>query len=162
MASNKLTLNIKKSQFMIVSNKRNISPITVKINNIPLVNCESYKYLGIHFDQKLSWNTHILNISTKIAKACGMLTKLRHFVPIEILIDVFYALIHSYLRYGILVWGNASNSSLEPLKALINKAVRIISFCPAGNLQQICFLLQFCVSYSSLTLNHTQISSEFF
>ena len=108
---NKLTLNIKKSQYMIVSNKRNISPITVKINNIPLVNCESYKYLGIHFDQKLSWNTHISNISTKIAKACGMLTKLRHFVPIEILIDVFYALIHSYLRYGILVWGNASNSS---------------------------------------------------
>ena len=40
MASNKLTLNIKKSQYMIVSNKRNISPITVKINNIPLVNCE--------------------------------------------------------------------------------------------------------------------------
>ena len=63
-----------------------------------------------------------------------MLTKLRHFVPIEILIDVFYALIHSYLRYGILVWGNASNSSLEPLKALINKAIRIISFCPVGNI----------------------------
>ena len=39
---------------------------------------------------------------------CSVLAKLRHCVPIQILIDVFNALIHSYLRYGIIIWGSTS------------------------------------------------------
>ena len=30
------------------------------------------------------------------------------------------------------MWGNASNSTLQPLKSLINRAVRIITFAPFG------------------------------
>ena len=75
MASNQLTLNVKKSQFMIVSNKRNIPKLSVKINEIPLVQCHSYKYLGIHFDDKLNWSTHVQNVCNKVSKACGALAK---------------------------------------------------------------------------------------
>ena len=55
-------------------------------------------------------------------------------VPAQILIDVFNALIHSYLRYGIIVWGGASESTLKPLEVLVNKAIRIMSFAPLGNI----------------------------
>ena len=44
MASNQLTLNIKKSQFMLVTNKRNVASLDIKVNGIPLVQCVSYKY----------------------------------------------------------------------------------------------------------------------
>ena len=107
--------------------------MNIKINQIPLVQCESYKYLGIHFDSKLNWSTHIQHVCTKVSKACGALAKLRHSVPAKIIIDVFNALINSYLRYGILVWGSASQTNLNPLETLINKAIRIISFAPFGN-----------------------------
>ena len=70
----------------------------------------------------------------KILKACGALAKLRHCVPVDILIDVFNALIYSYLRYGILIWGSASATILKPLETLVNKAIRIISFAPIGNI----------------------------
>ena len=70
----------------------------------------------------------------KVSKACGALAKLRHCVPAQILIDVFNALIHSYLRYGIIVWGGASESTLKPLEVLVNKAIRIMSFAPLGNI----------------------------
>ena len=50
------------------------------------------------------------------------------------MIDVFNALIYSYLRYGILVWGSASATTLKPLETLVNKAVRIMSFAPFGNI----------------------------
>lgn len=118
---------------MIVSNKRHISNLNVKINDISLVQCNSYKYLGIHFDDKLNWKTHVQHVCTKVSKACGALAKLRHCVPVDVLIDVYNALIHSYLRYGVIVWGNASDSTLHPLKVLVNKAIRIISFAPLGN-----------------------------
>ena len=74
------------------------------------------------------------HVCNKVSKACGALAKLRHCVPTQILIDVFNALIHSFLRYGILVWGGASETTLKPLETLVNKAIRIISFAPLGNI----------------------------
>ena len=50
------------------------------------------------------------------------------------MIDVFNALIHSYLRYGIIIWGSASKTTLKPLETLVNKAIRIMSFAPFGNI----------------------------
>ena len=45
-----------------------------------------------------------------------------------------YALIYSYLRYGIISWGNASQTTLQPLNSLANRAVRIMTFAPFGNI----------------------------
>ena len=57
---------------------------------------------------------------------------LRYSISTKLLVEVYHSLIHSYLRYGIMVWGNASVSTLQPLKWLINRAVRIITFAPFG------------------------------
>ena len=48
--------------------------------------------------------------------------------------NVHHALINSYIRYGIVVWGGASASTLKPLQTALNKAIRIITFAPYGNL----------------------------
>ena len=45
---------------------------------------------------------------------------------------MYYALLHSYLRYGILTWGNAYDATLKPLQILVNRALRIITFAPFG------------------------------
>ena len=50
------------------------------------------------------------------------------------LTNVFHALINSYIRYGIVVWGGASANALKPLQTMLNKAIRIITFAPYGNL----------------------------
>ena len=84
--SNKLTLNYKKSKFMIVTRKRERhDSFSVKINEKKLVQCDSYKYLGIFFDKDLNWKAHIEYLCSKISKAVGSLFKLRHCVDIEIL-----------------------------------------------------------------------------
>ena len=71
----------------------------------------------------------------KVAKACGFLAKLRHCAHIDTLISVYYALIYSYLRYGIISWGNASQTTLlQPLNSLANRAVRIMTYAPFGNI----------------------------
>ena len=59
---------------------------------------------------------------------------LRHRTNTAVLREVYFALINSYTRYGILVWGNASETTLHPLKVLLNKAIRIITFAPYGPL----------------------------
>ena len=141
LASNKLTLNVKKSKFMFITNKRNIPDFCVKINDSPLEICKSYKYLGVVIDDKLKWDAHIKYISTKISKACGALSRLWNCTDIEILKNVYHALIHSYLRYGILIWGNSSKTMRTPLQTLKQSSKNygvFISFI------FICFVLGFC------------------
>ena len=135
LVSNKLTLNISKSKFMLISNKKSIKKdFCVSIDGSPLEKCDEYKYLGVIIDKNLNWKSHIEYVSTKISKACGILSKLRHFLSSQVLIEVYHALIHSYLRYGILVWGNASDTTLKPLETLINRSLRIMTFAPFGRI----------------------------
>ncbi len=119
---------------MLVSSRRSICDFSISLNNEKLEQCDSYKYLGVFIDKDLSWKPHINHLCSKIAKACGALSKMRHIVGIETLKSIYHALINSYLRYGILSWGNASSESLKPLNTLINRAIRIMSFAPYGKL----------------------------
>ena len=116
LTSNRLTLNMDKSKFMVISKKRDIPELSVKINNKGLKSCHDYKYLGVVIDKDLSWKSHIKYICSKISKACGALAKLRHFVGIDILKNVYHALVHSYLRYGILIWVMLPNRFLKLYK----------------------------------------------
>ena len=64
--------------------------------------------------------------------SCEALAKLRNCVSIDVLNNVYHALVHSYLWYGILVWGHAAPTVLKPLEILANKAIRIMTFAPFG------------------------------
>ena len=59
---------------------------------------------------------------------------MRQFASVELLRDIYYALFYSYVRYGITIWGNASDSYLTPLQTLIHRAARIMTFAPYGRI----------------------------
>ena len=45
---------------------------------------------------------------------------------------MYYALVNSYIRYGIVDWGNAAENVIKPLHTLLNRIVRIMTFAPFG------------------------------
>ena len=57
---------------------------------------EYVKYLGIYVDNKLSWKVQIDKLCSKISKVCGMICKLRYFVPLSTLKIVYYSMFHSH------------------------------------------------------------------
>ena len=118
LASNKLTLNMDKSKCMIISKKRKTSNMSIRINGKELKHCDSYKYLGVYIDKNLSWKPHIEHVCKKVSKACGALAKTRHYVNVDTLTSIYYALFNSYVRYGLASWGNASTETLHPLITL--------------------------------------------
>ena len=79
-------------------------------------------------DCNLSWSFHINYISTKVSKSVGLITKLRHFVPQETLITLYWALIHPYLNYGIEIWGQSLKSLFNKLLRLQKRVLRLIFF----------------------------------
>ena len=84
---------------------------------------DCFNFLGIHFDKHLSWNEHIHTISNKITKTIGILNKLKHHIPLNILLTIYNTLILPHINYGILSWGFKSDRILK----LQKEVVRIIT-----------------------------------
>ena len=113
LTTNRLTLNTKKSNFLIFrprQKKMHFSP------QISILDCEtnqrvsleqkSYiKYLGVLIDQNLPWKSHVDSVIVKISKTIGMIAKLRYFVPSTVLVNIYNSLILPYITYGLLCLG---------------------------------------------------------
>ena len=77
LISNKLTLNLTKSNFVIFRPYQKRLPFISKIysNNHVYLECREYvKYLGVLTDYRLSWKFHIDTDALKISKTIGLLS----------------------------------------------------------------------------------------
>ena len=105
---NKLSLNISKSKYMIFHHSRRKieqNTLNLKLHNIDIERVTSFKFLGIVFDENLTWKYHISMITKSISRSVGILCKLKHYVPIYVLKILYNSLIVAHINYGLLVWG---------------------------------------------------------
>ena len=86
------------------------------------------KYLGVIIDQHLSCKHHINYIDLKIRRSIGIISRLRHFVPLKTLLSIYNSLICPYISHGLIAWGQACKSHLEKIRILQKRAVRLINF----------------------------------
>ena len=94
------------------------------MGNTNLERVQHIKYLGVILDEQFTWKPHILYLRKKLSSSCGVLSKLRHYVDVETLKKVYYALVQAHLQYSIICWGSANKTSLQPLKIIQNRAIR--------------------------------------
>ena len=125
---NKLSLNIKKTQFMLFTRIK-VAPIKVdiKIDNQSITETRISKFLGTYIDNNLNWKSHISFIAGKIARGVGIITKARNYFSSECMISLNHSFIYPYLIYCNHIWGNTYKCSLSKLQVLQNKAVRIVT-----------------------------------
>ena len=100
-----LTINPMKPQAMTVSpslSKSNFA-ITIELNSSILQVSNNINYLGVIIDSKLPFKEHILKLKSKLSRAVRIMCKLKHIVPLRILIRLYYAFFYSHLLYGLLV-----------------------------------------------------------
>jgi hypothetical protein len=68
------------------------------------------KQIGVSLDSTLSWQGHINKVITKLNSACFVIRSLKLFLTIEDLKIVYFAYVYSIITYGVVFWGNATNS----------------------------------------------------
>lgn len=131
-SNNLLSLNIKKTKYMIFRSSRKILPehLDPKLDGDSIEKVDSFKYLGIFLDSKFSWEVQISHIERKISSLCGILSRVQGFVPRHVSMKFYYAHIHSLLQYIITVWGRACKSRLMRLQVLQNRCLKIIFRLP--------------------------------
>ena len=130
LMANKVSLNIDKTNFIIFHPPQKVKGHIVKliVSNREIKQEKFIKYLGVLIDSHLSWKYHILHISKKIKRCIGILSKIRHSVTNQVLIQLYYSLIYPFLTYSLITWGNTYQTTLLPLIILQKKAVRIMTF----------------------------------
>ena len=63
LATNKLTFNMTKTEFLLIGSKQRLlnstANPTVTINQFPIKQVSTVKSLGVHIDENLTWECHI-------------------------------------------------------------------------------------------------------
>ena len=126
-SSNRLTINLDKTAYMLISNRTNSIQQGPSLNNTAITYVNSYKFLGVTFDNRLSFTNHIDHICNKVSKSIGILYKLKEYLPLQSMISLYYSLIYPYFSYGVLVWGGTFESHLNRIVILQKRALRIMN-----------------------------------
>ena len=129
---NKLSLNIKKTHYMIFCRRKKLChDVKLLIDGQAINEVQKTKFLGIIIDNQLTWKWHINYIAGKIARGIGMLIKARQFLNKVGLMSLYYSFIYPYLTYCNHIWGATYKTRLKRLVILQNKAIRVLA--QAGN-----------------------------
>ena len=124
-----MTLNTSNSVLLITNPKQNSPQYELSINSKAgaIRSADKAKYLGVILDYNLNFQQQLKFLKTKIARAVAILYKLKCLLSESTMLNLYYALVHSNLIYGILALVDAFSSYLSKLSKLQNKAIRIVT-----------------------------------
>ena len=128
---NKLSLNVKKTHYIVFGSKNKLCTDTnfqLYIDGHLLQRVTSTPFLGIIVDDKLNWKAHTYQISLKVSRGLGILNRVKGIFSQDILKTLYLTLIQPYFQYCNIIWGGASHFALSRLIVLQKRAVRLITY----------------------------------
>jgi hypothetical protein len=122
---NKLALNNKKSKWMFFSRRRAVNIPVLYIDNVEIERLETFKYLGFHLDTRLCHDFHVRSLCTRLSRLSHITRRVKNYLTLEASKNLYYALVHSIVSYGLLVWGGKlmSGPLSHKLRRLQNKII---------------------------------------
>ena len=106
----KLSLNLDKTKCMTFHTcQKIIELLQLSINGKPIEHVKYFKFLGILFDENLTWKCHTHMVTNKLSKVIGILNRLKHVYPQNALLSIYHYFFASHLNYGLLLWGTHVN-----------------------------------------------------
>jgi hypothetical protein len=151
----KIKVNPSKTQCIFFSRKRkNLPSQGLKFGDTNVNFSDNVKYLGIHFDKRLTFKSHIEDTCVKASKYIRVLYPLlnrnsRLSVANKVLL--YKSVFRSILTYGAPVWCDCSKTNLDKLQRIQNKVLKLAHGLPfffgtqsLHNLVNIEYLSDFC------------------
>ncbi|KAK3573033.1 hypothetical protein QTP86_012229 [Hemibagrus guttatus] len=119
-----LLLNISKTKELIgdfsTKQQRNYQPFI--INGTPVERVDSFRYLGVHIMQDLSWSCHV-NTLVKKAQHASLPSKTPKGLPSKVLKTFYTCTIESILTGSITAWfGNSTKQNRQALQRVVQSA----------------------------------------
>ena len=105
--------------------QKDVSHVTLEptLNGDKIERVDHFNFLGVVIDKQISWKYHTEMLSNKISKYCGVLSRLKKYLPLFIPRTMYFSMVQSHLNYGLFAWGFESNRIIK----LQKRCVRIIT-----------------------------------
>jgi hypothetical protein len=131
-----LKVNASKTNVVIFSKSRQSENSVFKYNGENLSNVEEFQYLGIIFSRKGNFQKNKLRLVQQARKAMfSVLSKARKLcLPVDILLQMFDAMVVPILMYGSEVWGYENNSIIESLHLEFCKYIMKVKKCTPNDI----------------------------
>jgi len=128
LTANKLSLNISKTKYMLITNKHvSRESFVVNVNSNRIEKTLTFKYLGVIVDEKLTWKEHCKQLCCTTSKNVGAMYKVKHYVNNQALRTLYYSLTNSRAQYGIIAWGRAASCHIQRISVVLNRAMRCLN-----------------------------------
>lgn len=136
--NNLLTLNVLKTKCITFSSTIVNQPnsFCIKLHssdcqksdcNCPLIEKVSQiKYLGVILDQYIRWSEHIVHVSNRLRALMHKFYVLRDILSKKNIMILYNSLVESILRYCIVAWGGAFNTTIKIVETTQNIILKII------------------------------------
>ena len=140
--ANKLSLNVSKTNFMVLSRKKINNTLIVSINERVYIT----RFLGVLIGHQLDWTDHIKRITNKIAKNVSVMNRVKQLLNSDALYSLYCTLIMPYLNYCCEAWGNTYKSRIHPLHMLQQRLCESVNMKGSCHTQDQSFsTLKLCV-----------------
>ena len=129
LKANKLSLNANKTNNIVFNKSAAVLPhdICLSIGSDKLEQVRCTKCLGLHIDDHLKWDIHINHCKSKVSSGIYAMNIARNVLSGNHLRILYNSLVHPYLSYGNLLWGNSHKKYINKLEILQKKAIRCMS-----------------------------------
>ena len=111
LKTNRLSLNVSKTSYIIISNQKNA--LHIKIRETILTKVSTVKFLGVMLDENLTFKDHVNKVTSNISKSVGVMRRLHCQLPANVMIKLYYYLVHSHLTYALLAWGRSGSINVD-------------------------------------------------
>lgn len=108
-SSNRLLVNPLKTHYLVFHKRRLVPDLSFQLNDQNLSKQENCKFLGLIIDEQLTWSAHIEHVAGKLNSAYFALINLQNILNQKQLLNIYYALAYSHLRYMIIYWGQSTD-----------------------------------------------------
>ncbi|KAM9471619.1 uncharacterized protein ACWYII_007379 [Salvelinus alpinus] len=130
---NNLSLNVNKTKEMIVDFRKKMTEHTpILIDGAAVEQVESFKFLGVHITNKVTWSKHIKTVMKRARQNLIPLRRLKRFGMGPQILKRFYScIIENILTGCITAWyGNCSASDRKTLQRVVRTAQYITGAKP--------------------------------
>ena len=128
---NKLSLDVSKTEFMLVTTRQKRAfineALSININGKPIRQVKTAKTLGLHIEETLFWSKQVEFIYKKVSPLLSLLKRVRNYVDLYTLVNIYKGLIQPHLDYGCIVWDGLDKGCAIKLQRLHCRAARIIT-----------------------------------
>jgi hypothetical protein len=127
---NNLIINIKKAAAMSfhLTQWRDLLRSQIVFKNTEIAHQSEVRFLGIHMTDTLKWCAHVRFLKAKLCKVVYMVKILQETVSPHMIRTIYFSIVESSLRYGIILWGgDRVSDSIFKLQKYIFRVISGVS-----------------------------------